>query len=584
MFRHEVRQGSLRFLTHSVNGWPQSIAFLSLCVLAALGMQEDEEHAANNYYNRLAAALDLTTPQEIQPVELKQLWLALQKWLHREKQIHLPLPEYQQNPHHIVAMSRSQTALRKLDLRKLPDFFTQFAYLPQSQVTQAQLCRDLMAWSHHFTHAGQQALQDAQRRQVALAQVMQELAAWDGTSESGGVRRGLIELELDFPGPKKPHLYFKPHRPPGFPDCFPHGLRTFEAGEEGWYDSVVMTDKDGHSLRADLHWPLAQGPRGLALFRKATGVIAFGESPFVSGYLSRQGLALGLRGAVLCRVDLKDKVRAYLQAITAQTYDPIDLLAGWNLFFHVCPLRRLPFIEDCLKPIDVETTVQLIATGGLRAGRNSWLAGAPPRLFIAGDWAANEQPTVNQQPVKLNHERVLLDGGLLAQPGKYEIAVGGAHALRLEIVAPQIAPDLLIEAAQAASLSQSEQPTPIVLPAGQWTLLGAASHEVLSVHVSASNGCCVCPTFRAVWAVSRQSKDAQLVCLTVPPPRPSLISINQAGMYWANTILAAASASSRMGSYAKTTLSELRQVWRQYVAVAAQQRQWCALKGGRFEK
>jgi hypothetical protein len=578
MYRSDVKLFGLSWLGRfGQDGLPLSIAFLGLSVLAALEMQEDEEHAAHDYYKRLTAVMQVEIGEVLRDEfkeALKTGWFQLQTWMEDNKQARLNLPERREGPFSIVNLPLSQAPLRRTDLRKLPAFFSQFQYPPHGLTSHKKLSRDLDGWRGNLTKQGQQALQD-ERRELVLAQVKQELAAWDGIVEEAGARQARMELWLavDATG-RKSKLRWLPRRGRGFPERFESNGRGFEAGDDGWYEAVGLSFNDGRLLRNDIYWTMSHTNRQLTLYRPQTPVIAFAECDFLSGYLSRCGLPLHLNCAVLCRLDFVEKVRDYLRRISDQDHSPAPLLEGWQLFRGVRPLRQLSFIEEDLKPIDVETETQILVVGGLRVGRRQWLAEGPPRILIAGERFAHEQPTINGSPVEFGEESELLDGGRLQHPGKYEVTIGRAQAVNIEIIPPQLAAELRQTAKENPDHSPTAFPQ-IVLPPGNWTLLGTYSHEVRRYNDSSFGGFIAQPPFRVVWAVNwRPSASPRVVCLTNPPPEPGVTRTLSPALsrQWIGAVLSAAQ-SSRIGCLTGIPAAELRACWRVYVAAAIHQQQ-----------
>lgn len=584
MYRRDVKRFGLSWLSRfGQDGLPRSIAFLGLSVLATLKMEEDDEHAAHNYYSRLEGVLGLEGDdfnRNSNREEFKALWHQLGQWLKEERQLSMAFPTRQEGPYHIPLLPLSQAPFRRVDLEKLPSFFSSFQYQANGITSRTKLRDDLITWgrSNHLTTQGLDALQDDRCNSV-LAQVEQELGAWDGTIEVAGARWAQIELQLNFPG-RKPRVYLLPHRPCGFPERFEASERGFEAGDDGWYEPVELLRDEGRLLRANIDWLMTYAGRQLALHRNEAAVIAFAESSFLSGYLSRLHLPLQINCAVLCRVDLTSKVKGYLYQITEQDHQPEPLLEGWNLFRNVRPVRQLMHIEEVLKPIDVQTEMQILTVGGLRLGRREWLAGVPPRILIAGKRQLHERAAINGTMIEISEEGALIEDGLFHQPGRYEITIGRANAVNIDIIEPKLAPEFR-EAEGGKWFCAISASNLVVLPPGNWTLLGTATNEVRHCNHHSFNGIITNTPFRAVWAINRQpGASVKIICLTVPPPPPQTSTFSAqpsnllSGAHWATTILSATSLRPRFACLTEFAAIDLRQAWQAYLAAAVnQQRQ-----------
>jgi hypothetical protein len=512
------------------DGVPACTAFLAASVLAAYEMRTDETASAKAYYRRLSELLqcgmDGTYPRGFQPKEFEALWYFLRSWLERAHLRELALPGSDAG-RRFLSLPLKHVLLRQVDIQRLPDFFDWAGYAPGQAVPAAAVEADLARWnraSAGLTGAGAEALADT-RRPAVIDQVRQELLVWTGKpADAAAVRRtGAIALLLDF-RQRQPDLSYIARRPAGFPATFDDGVRQFESDEEGWYDPVPVPHEDGPALLSGLAWSMHAGAKEFVLRRAGQAAIPLAPSPDAAytGFLSRNDLVAGVPCAVLCHESLAAAAAAYLSVLCSRRCEPQQhprLPIGWRLFRDVKVMHRHAAVPAGLESLSVASTTQVIPVGGLRIGRGmSWLAGAPPRLFITG-LNGSQTPTLNGESAPLTAEGFLDDGGRLARPGEYEVAEGGRALARLQIVAPEADPF------RARRLLPPEEALRryIALPRGDWTVLGPAPGDVVHPGADGSQGLLAACPFEAVWAVASGPRaGARVLCLSPSPPPPQL--------------------------------------------------------------
>jgi len=577
VYLRDVCRSGLGILSQFDGDLPCSVAFLSSSVLAAFNMESDERYAAHDYYARLAQLLhcgfNSDCPEGFDKDEFKRLWSEVRRWLLDTHEITLEIDALDSGSRHVVNRPISQAPLRRIDLAKMPDFFTERNYQPGSRVSFNLLCRDLDHWvAARLTLQGQRALADQNRRAQVLAQVAQELEAWDGAivDNSSGLRSAPVELqiELSIRGPK---LFYLPRRPRGFPEVFETVSRDrrFESCEEGWYDSELVPAKDGGILTDGFIWAALANNGDFSLRRGQSSVIAFAPNTF--GLVSRQHLLCGVKCAVLCRDYLVGDVAEYLRRITDQNIIPArnaSLPEGWMLFSNFVPLRQLREMSPVLEPIDVESGATIIAVGGLRVGRRKWIVGGQPEIFVSGDRAKHEIPAVDGEKVETDAQGRLTDNGKLGIPGTHVITAGRAHPLTIEIIHPDVYPDLA-----DACTNDSREENLVVLPAGLWAVIGVEYHEMIQLKPEFSNGIVTRVPFRPVWAIRRNSAvEPKVVCLRLPPavrPNDLLAPARlQMAMAWAQIILSTGSSFPSIGCAFEAQGVQLRKAWKTYIIAA----------------
>jgi hypothetical protein len=580
VYRREVIPAGLHVLNRMGNdGLPQSIAFLGLSVLAAYKMHRDEEngYAAHAYYPRLGelmgCELDNNLPRGFKPHEFKRLWTQLREWLKDERNISLAHPKRNFGARHIVELPLSHVPLRQIDLEKLPNFFSSCQYQPGLRTAKHNLARKFLRWAGagRLTLSGMAALNDT-RRDAVLAQVAQELEAWDGLAvDASGTNFAPVELQLDFVL-RRPQLSYLPRRPRLFPAVFNAGGRVFESSDEGWYDPTIVPRDDGPALAQGFAWNTVYNGRRLTLHRAESNAIALAPAPYQASFVSRPRLLLNVKCAVLCRDELAGEVATYLSSITDRRCTPTNhqtLPLGWSLFLDVQPLRQSPSVPPQLEYIDVETETSIVPTGGLRVSRRQWLVGAPPRIFISGVRAEHGRSTVDGDIVDIDADGQLIDNNRLAALGTHLITAGRAR-LNIEIINP----DVPIPDADGGERSR-HQGTFVALPAGRWTLIGASCHEVMHLSRQSNNGVIARTPFSAVWAVNRDATaEVKVVCLAVPPRLPVKLAVGtnitrqHIAEQWVAAVYSSNSLYPRIGCLMNASEVQVIKAWRAYAATA----------------
>ena len=149
-----------------------------------------------------------------------------------------------------------------------------------------------------------------------------------------------------------------------------------------------------------------------------------------------------------------------------------------------------------LESLYVESSVDIVLSGGLRLGKKSaWLLGAPPRLIITG-LQQGQQPKINGIPVTISEDGNLADLSHLMEPGVHFIEVGSLRK-KIEIVEPQINFSYRKHDLNPIHVTGSH----IALPPGNWTIVGANPGEVAQATYESQQGVIVKSSFQAVCAI-----------------------------------------------------------------------------------
>lgn len=564
------------------DGLPDCVAFLAVSVLAAYRMQSDEETSANAYYIRLSDLLGCemsgSHPAGFSPTVFESLWVFISNWLDENHGQRLVMPGTEIGLRRFVALPLAHVPLRCLDIEKLPTFFGWAGYEPQSRVQRDELFADLRLWQetrNALTQTGAQALFD-DRSDAVIAQVSAELESWDGSfSESVTRRSALVEIQFDIIQ-RQPMLAYLPRRPSGFPAVFSDGERVLEASDEGWYDPFPIGPPDGEPLASGFEWQSVVEGMQFTLRRPSTGVLALAPSSNYSGFLSSRHLLRGVKCAVLCRNELVDKAVDYLSEVARQSLNAVNhplLPSGWSIIRDVTARQRIEAPAG-LEPIEIDPNIDLLVSGGLRAGpRWSWLAGAPPRVFVTGI-EESEKTKVNGVPYEVSANGELMCKGLIAQPGEYLIEVGRVRR-RIQVVEPVV---WLHSSSDGLDIISANRTVTVALPQGSWTLIGASPGEVCTAQSAFLRGTLASCSFEPIWAVQvGAGLGARVVVLANPEPpckfdtRRLMLPARKAWGRWASMIYNANIRRPRfIGLNGIHSDERSALVWKQYALAAKQ--------------
>lgn len=488
-------------LLRRIDGVPACIPFLAVSVLAAYHMRTADDHTGRAYYPRLAELLDVNIvgpsyPLGFEGSSFERLWVDLAEWLQTEYGRRLGPPlDSEARPY--VAYPLAHAPLRRVDIDRLPRFFSSFGYEPGSRPPLDKLKYDLVtghgAWTG-FTPAGRRALHDEGLRAFVVRQVAHELEHWDGCrKDSAGRRVATIEVVMDV-HQRRAHVAWLGRRPAGFPEVLEAESYLFESEEDSWYEPIPLGPEDGEALLEGLR--LVSDDGRCVLQRPGTAIMPLCPSEEYTGYLSDRVLRYGSSCAVLCSERLAAEAAQYLRSITSKECsarrDP-TLPSGWCLFLDVTPTRSVDPPPD-LEHLRVESSVKVVPHGGLRlGGRWAWLQGAPPHLELIG--------RLDDQPIRLNGRDTTLDKGnrlstaWFDEAGQYVLEIGTRLRQKINIIEPAVHPDCG-EWPPTTTLDRLA-----IVPAGDWVIVGVLPGELLRLPRS-SGATLVAPPFDCSWAVS----------------------------------------------------------------------------------
>lgn len=420
--------------------YPLCAALLGITVLAASEMND------RSYYDHLARLLNFsieTTKKLFAPdgshqkTEIEQSWEQIQTFFRRNG---LNLPDPPNKGHRHVKIPQQHALLRKLDIRRLADFFYTYKFLPQYHYPENLLRFHFSSWmrSQPLTNCGMGAWADLSRQDAVLRQVTEALASWD----AAGYRSWRNTLEYDrryssFPNtePQKTHqlegdrrhfdrirrvpvtlylelgeegvpaaLSFRLTQQDGLPDSIPFAGGQFV--RRGGTYSLLRIDNEMaeraliHSLESDPFQGTnrTNSERTILCFKANDpntytyhSAFTFSQDEWGWGYSQTESLQLGMPGAILVQRNLVHVVQSWAQ--TKAQSSPVKKVSlgkrldqKWSLLTCVEPRRAAAAPAD-LSCLHISTGLILRLKGGLRLdpSQSIWMVGAPPRPVFQGD-------------------------------------------------------------------------------------------------------------------------------------------------------------------------------------------------------
>ena len=261
------------------------------------------------------------------------------------------------------------------------------------------------------------------------------------------------------------------------------------------------------------------------LRRSGALVIPFAPSSSYSGFLSSRRLLGGVRCSVLCRHDMVPIVKDYLSEVAQEVRLPAPhpmLPNGWSMFRDISSRVHVQSPAG-LEALEVDPNIELIVSGGLRVGRRwSWLAGAPPRIFVSGV-KEQDQIKVNGSSVGVSVGGELLSDGVFAEPGEYLVETGSLRR-RIQIERPAVSVQFETDVHKSLDGGRDRR---IALPQGSWTLIGRSPDQVCYSRGEFFGGTIAGCPFDPIWAVQVGAGPGSVVALVTNPRSPRMSSVGR---------------------------------------------------------
>lgn len=432
---------------------PPFLALLTVLVLGAEAMVGDAQHAAHNYYDRLLDLLDASPSLGARVKrcfkDTVEFWQQLNDWL-VQWDGELGLPSAQVTDRRVnIGYPLSQALVSAHDRLRLAGAFEDYGLRPGRRMAPLEMDQYLDHWLAAATAPARLRRlwgnEEARRRITLIA--CAELEAWAGPA---------AQVQAERASGRVPLLWRAELTPGALPsiDLF-LACQADASRVAGGYSIVAPTDTTGQDGLAGAGEALAIAPmRGSALCglepwstfslgallagaftlqrRQAPAVtVARSSNPIlVLTYDERDALwhevtraQLLERSIILAHADVLEKVERHLERYARPGFRKVDagtlhgLPVGWTAFLDVLlvdtPEDELRDVLAALSPIRADV---IALEGGLRLGRQTWHADAPPELTAT---------LASERPLRLSVERRrALEGG----PDKLVAAEGTGRA------------------------------------------------------------------------------------------------------------------------------------------------------------
>lgn len=412
---------------------PPFLALLTVLVLGAEAMIGDAQHAAHNYYDRLLDLLDaspsLGTRIKRCFKDTVEFWQQLNDWL-VQWDGELGLPSAQVTDRRVnIGYPLSQALVSAHDRSRLVGAFEDYALRPGRRMAPLEMDQYLAHWLAAATAPARLRRlwgnEEARRRITLIA--CAELEAWAGPA---------AQVQAERASGRVPLLWRAELTPGALPsiDLF-LACQADASRVAGGYRIVAPTDTTGQEGLAGAGGALAIAPmRGsplcalepwsafslgallagaFALQRSQAPAITVSRSSnpiLVMAYDERDAFwhevtraQLLERSIILAHADVLEKVERHLQRYARPGFRKLDantlygLPFGWVAFLDVLlvdtPDDELRDVLAALSPIRANV---IALEGGLRLGRQTWHADAPPELTAT---------LASERPLSLNIER-----------------------------------------------------------------------------------------------------------------------------------------------------------------------------------
>ena len=416
---------------------PPFVAFLGLCVLAAVDMTADDSLnvTSSNYYVRLNALLerqDRGCPRGFDEVE--QAWKRLNQWLRDDLQGKFGLPTANNALYgRHVGYPISQAIMRRTDMEELPGFFQWCGLEPgEESVDSNYLEQQLKIWTARTTCSFSSQLRRVfeQEQQQHIDQITAATLAyyqtWDGsTTTRRGGRMVEIIIQLNRAG-RSFELAFHPKAPPDFPEG-QYGTAQLRRSEDpDWFEP--LEERLVHQWLSGNAIDLQQGNYRVYLGTKQIVPLRHDITSDLGDWISCNRVTLGERHLILCHKTMKNRVEAYLEEHAESDWrmlmsrDPI--YADWVCFNNVRITRYTPGEQeelDCLVPTH---RADIRLSGGLKLKQSVWLQGGEPELIVSVEKAEPIYVDDEEIATAVPHSTIINLQTLNLSEGTHTIHVG----------------------------------------------------------------------------------------------------------------------------------------------------------------
>lgn len=465
--RRQVVQGN-RITLETIQGYeqheqnvriPQCVAFLSIWVLAAYAMKNEEEDGGEkiserNYFEQFRKILSMpgcARPSELQPGSETEepLWKRWNQWLIEQ--------DYMPTAHggtttssKFINYSISQCLLRQADCKRLEKHF--YEQMWKNSWDAQTLFSRLREKTKQFPEYLRKLIKESSDRYEVLSEAVHEIhQQWieDGCpapdisqrshTPSPNLFAGLYRSEEDY----EIEYYLYPKQKPqqkweNVQVEYQGKIKTLESDRSGWYspigDPLNATDLD-KGIRCKISQP-EQHLKTLQLpTRDFWILVPDPDEPDAGVYATWHNPGLGQSFIVLCKQTLlKDLNRLRDERLVAwsQEIQPFHDTSWLELhnFQVLSQTWQAVFIEnwelkDALQP-KVQLSISL--SGGLRTpNQKSWLQGHAPNVTVFGF-----MPTVKLEVLQLPNESCIKNYNkvITSHPQSLEVSTAGSYLIR----------------------------------------------------------------------------------------------------------------------------------------------------------
>jgi hypothetical protein len=411
---------------------PPFVGVLAVFSIAAAAMVASEDHAAHNYYDRLCDLLHVVSPEDKHAIQTgyrdcaEELWQFLNAWLDdwdgdrgRPTARSLDRRRY-------VSLAISQALVREHDRLQLRKMFSFYDLAPGQAVGLLQMRQVLQHWfssGHHISLA--RLWQRGEEFQDRISEIAcAELNSWDGLSgdsqvDSSRPRAISVFAELRWhPVPSIDLSLVVPRLESESPRRFQLSDRTDNAGraaveltrgevrlEPSGYDDLLILEpreriRIGDALLASLDLA-PEGGEGQHLIHSGQPLLTLAYSDRYGAFREVANPQLLERLVVLSHQTIRGRVAQHLQAAARPGFKEFDrsrlrgLPEGWVAFIDVEIVARID--SDGLEALMPVSDWQLLLSGGVGLGRDTWHHHAPPEIKAAASGVGELELVIETQ-------------------------------------------------------------------------------------------------------------------------------------------------------------------------------------------
>jgi len=422
---------------------PPFIALLGAFSLAASRMARDESTHASNYYDRLLEVFSIGEAQEVRDILEKSyrqdseiFWDALGSWLNTNSgKYGWPTAE-SRGTKKFVSRAMSQAIMRSADKQLLRNVFSELHFQSGRHINIDALKFRLLSHLdiYHPTSNLLRLLRGEDFQELVMRIAQDELLNWtpDAKITKGDTRNSSLYFEVQFYqelGKSCFEMYLvsnsnislsnmrfnapNANSSSGF-RSFNEGIYFTELHDLGCW-SVEPWDKffPGDLLGEDIELKSAE-PESPIFRRSGKSLYVFCRGRAPGQFIETSNPTMGESVLIMCRVERKSDLLAYLDAAAAPGYVALDELTGlprqWVLFQKVIILRH-HFLPD-MPELAVHDSEHVSLTGGMQVEANRFHFCHLPTLCVFGWPGEFSVQIMIKLPLAQTEDVVCVESGL----------------------------------------------------------------------------------------------------------------------------------------------------------------------------